>query len=145
MDSKKDEVNENVESNKNNDSGKEKMIVCKKDHINQRTESVYLKGDKLIKVVNSVDDVDCDGIKRIFGPLNDMKGTSVTITCSEDGKEAHHEETYIVDDIEDFDALDGERFPNQLSGTYFDEETHEFNLKFWLEGKNTQGFTCEEK
>lgn len=133
-----------TEKDKNQKSEKEKVVVCKKDHINQRTETVYLKGDKLVKIVNSVDDVDCEGIKRIFGSLNDIKGTSVTITCSENGKEAHHEETYIVDEIEDINVLDGERFPNQLGGAYFDEETHKFDLKFWLEGKNTQNFTCEE-
>lgn len=34
--------------------------------------------------------------------------------------------------------------PSQLGGAYFDEDTYEFNLKFWLEGKNIQGYTCEE-
>ncbi len=151
-DNNKNEVKEN---NKNSNSDKEKIVVCNySDPTYPKTESVYLKGNKLVKVVNShttiVDskkylDMFCEQKNGDYNKLNSIKGTSATINCDNEKMSVYDEETYIIDEIEDFDSITGLAIPSQLGGAYFDEDSHKFYLDFWLEGKNTQGYTCEEK
>ena len=150
-DTNKNEVKEN---NNNSNSNKEKTVVCNySDPTYPKMESVYLKGDKLVKIVNShttiVDskrylDIYCEQKNGDYNKLNNIKGTSAIINCDAEKMNVYDEETYIIDEIEDFDSITGLAIPSQL-GSYFDEDSHKFYLDFWLEGKNTQGYTCEEK
>ena len=142
-------------SSNNTDTNSEipKTVVCKKeDTFYPKMESVYLKGDKLIKVINNHTAKDqgtqynryCEDVKGRYDGFKNIKGLEITVTCNDNDTSVYDEEIYIVDEITNFDELVGDVLPSQLGGAYFNEDTHEFNLEFWLEGKTTQGYTCEE-
>lgn len=153
--SERTESNKVNETSKETSSQEEKIVVCTQpDQFYPKMESVYLKGNKLEKIINSHTtivsskkylDIYCEQKKGDYNKLNNIKGTSAIINCDGEKMSVYDEETYIVNEIEDFDSFTGFAIPSQFGGAYFDEDSHEFNLSFWLEGKNTQGYTCEEK